>query len=252
MILTSNDITYLEKKIINLFKAVFSDHNYQEKLNRRKKSDQSLVTSLDIKISKEFKKFFKKNKAFKNFCFFSEEEKEDLFFPCIVLDPIDGTKEMVQGIPECVVSLAIMTSSKINGMGWLFNPFTGFSISTSDNFIRPPSQHKMNLIGLISRTEAQKGYFKNYDKKKINLVAKGSIAYKLGLLAAGAYDFVISKEGKNIWDIAGGTLICQNRGINCYLNGQKIDDLKNEYYNGPILWCRESVLIHIKDALCFS
>lgn len=253
MILSQNDISFLEKRIIYLFKNVFNARNYQEKLIKKKKKDHSIVTSLDIGISEEFQKFFKKKEDFKKFYFLSEEgKKEKLSFPCIILDPIDGTKEMAQGIPECVISLAIMNSSKINGTGWLFNPFTGFSISTDKNFILPPSEHEMILTGFISRTEARKGFFENCDRKKIHLMAKGSIAYKLGLLAAGACDFVISKEGKNIWDIAGGTLICQKRGINCYLDNKKINNLTEEYYDGPILWCRKSIFPHIKDALCFS
>ena len=251
MILNQDDISFLEKKILNLFKEVFNSHDYLEKMNLKKKSDRSLVTALDIKISKELKKFFKKKEAFKKFNFLSEEEEGQLSFPCIIVDPIDGTKEMARGIPECVISLAIMESCQINGIGWLFNPFTGFSISTRENFIHPPSQHKMILTGFISRTEDKKGFFENYDRKKISLTAKGSIAYKLGLLAAGACDFVISRGGKNIWDIAGGTLICQKRGINCYLDNKKIDNLGEQYYKGPLLWCRESAFSDIKDALGF-
>ena len=247
-----DDISFLEKKIIHLFKDVFSSHNYQEKMNLKRKQDQSLVSSLDIKISKEIKKFFKKKDAFKKFNFLSEEEKGTLSFPSIILDPIDGTKEMAKGIPECVISLAIMHNSKIDGLGMIFNPFTGFSISTHDNFINPPSTHEMALTGFISRTEFTQGFFENYDRKKITLIAKGSIAYKLGLLAAGACDFVVSQGGKNIWDIAGGTLICQKRGINCFLDGKKTDNLEKQYYKGPLLWCRESAFTHIKDALCFQ
>ncbi|MCY4524174.1 MAG: hypothetical protein OXB84_05500 [Halobacteriovoraceae bacterium] len=250
--MNNNILFSLENKVISLFKEIFENPDYMERLNKMEKNDRSLVTSLDIKISNEFKSFFKKHDSFKGFNFLSEEDQIDLLFPSIILDPIDGTKEMSMGIPECAVSLAIMNSSKIDGEAWIFNPFTGLNISSNQKNVHSPSTNKFNLTGLISRSEAQKGMLKKYNRKKINLIAKGSIAYKLGLLAVGACDFVISKKDKNIWDIAGGTIICKKRGINCFVDGKKISNLESERYKGPILWCRDSDFSFIESAVYFS
>ena len=70
-------------------------------------------------------------------------------------------------------------------------------------------------------------------------IPKGSIAFKLGLLAVNAFDFVFSYRSKNIWDIAAGTLLCQRQGIRLYQKGHEIKNLCKPKYEGPLLWCRD-------------
>ena len=66
----------------------------------------------------------------------------------------------------------------------------------------------------MSRTEWDKGFFKSEElEKSICIAPKGSIALKLGYLASGSCEFVVSKQPKNIWDIAAGTILCKERGI---------------------------------------
>ena len=245
-------IPLLRPKAIEIFREVFGREGNMDKLNKKIKSDQTLVTAVDIKISKEFKKILKSVPSLQNHCFFCEEDLEKLFFPAIILDPIDGTNEMSKGFPECAVSLAVTENKEIEGLGWIFNPFNGFQISTNDNFVHPPAYYRGVLSGLISRSEESKGWFDEYDTKKVSVSARGSIAYKLGLLAAGATDFVISKEEKYLWDIAAGNILCHKRGIHCYQNGIKVKTHENEYLEGPFLWCREQHKKTILDAFGLS
>ena len=77
---------------------------------------------------------------------------------------------------------------------------------------------------------------------------KGSIAYKLGLLAAGNSDFVISMTPKSIWDIAGGTLLCQRSKIKFYSEGKEVLEVKQNYLP-PLIWCHEEIFEELSSLL---
>ena len=84
------------------------------------------------------------------------------------------------------------------------------------------------------------------------MTPKGSIALKLGFLASGACEFVISKEPKSIWDIAAGTILCKQRGIKFYLGKVEQKSLDVKRLNFPLIWCREENLSHILSLLNFQ
>jgi myo-inositol-1(or 4)-monophosphatase len=104
-------------------------------------------------------------------------------------------------------------------------------------------------LGLVSKSEWQKGLYKNIDESVVHLSPRGSIAYKLGLLAAGACDFIVSKKNKNIWDIAAGAILLEKRGFSFYERGIKIESLDKLEYFAPLLWCREDDFISLSKAL---
>ncbi|HLE11867.1 MAG: hypothetical protein A2504_06860 [Bdellovibrionales bacterium RIFOXYD12_FULL_39_22] len=207
------------------------------------KIDNSPVTELDVDISNYLKKslapFIERG-----FSFFSEEDHGDLQFPAIILDPIDGTRELISGTKECALSLAIISDFETNDFwGWIYNPYNGISltssrpISLSSNLVK-----RDKLLGFISRTEIQEGLFDQYDQNKYILKEVGSIAYKLGLISSGECDFIITKHGKNIWDIAGGFCLCKRNNIAMYdSSGNRIQKLNKERYDKNILWCREDI-----------
>ena len=205
------------------------------------KKDQSLVTEIDLFVSDLVKSEFLHSDKFNNFHFFSEEDHECLTFPSAILDPIDGTRELTKGIPECAVSLGLMNSDLVGdplNYGWVYNPFTGFSMDSSVSSIKAKHIDKKKILGLVSRSEFERGYFDNFLKKdsSMDLSPRGSIAFKLGLLASGACDFVVSLSPKNIWDIAGGTIICHKRNIFLYQNGVLLENLKDVKINGILVW----------------
>ncbi|EQC44726.1 inositol monophosphatase family protein [Bacteriovorax sp. Seq25_V] len=205
------------------------------------KSDKSPVTEFDIFVSEKTQEIFSKRHGYLNF--YSEENPEEFKFPVIVLDPIDGTREFVKGYGECAVSLAILNSADINdpkNYGWIYNPFTGFEISSDLHIsieprtVVPPTIHVM-----VSRSEWEKNLVDHERNEQISLTPMGSIAYKLGLLAGGACDVVISKRNKNIWDIAAGIVICHSRGIKTMSEGGEVTLLNQIKYKAPFIWGKE-------------
>lgn len=202
------------------------------------KEDKTIVTEVDLFVCSLIKHHFKD----KPYNYYSEEDFDKLSFPTIVLDPIDGTRELNSGIGECAISLALMNSSLLSdskNQAWIYNPFTGFSLSTYNSFLIPSNFYSDRLQTLVSRTEWKKGKYTESEKEKFLISPRGSVAFKLGLLAGGACDFLISKEPKSIWDIAAGGILCQQRGFNFYENGILITKLDKLLYQPPLVWCRE-------------
>lgn len=200
------------------------------------KSDNTLVTRIDQELSH----FCKNHPASTGFHFYSEEDHTTLQFPAMVVDPLDGTLELIAGRPECAVSVAWLPTPDLSqGFAVVFNPFTGFSFTSAD---RAPWRAKANVdepIGMISRTEWAKGLYK---EKSAHLIPRGSIAFKLALLASGTCDYVVSLRPKNIWDIAAGTMLCQQRGIEMWSGGKKIERLDQALYDFPLIWAHPELI----------
>ncbi|TDJ08260.1 MAG: hypothetical protein E2O68_02190 [Deltaproteobacteria bacterium] len=236
----------IKKKIINYFETenIFAD------LKVDRKKDNTLVTEVDYFICKTVKEELGDFTATKHFTYFSEEDHETLEFPASILDPIDGTRGLVEGFAECALSLALMSTNKISeGWGWIYNPFTGLSIFSDEIFKMAPNTPKGKLLGLVSRSEWNRGLYSEYDSNAYLFAPKGSIAFKLGILASGGCDFVTTKRPKHIWDIAAGTINCHTRGVYLFGPDGKIEILDSKKLEPPMLWCREEHFDILKGLL---
>ncbi len=234
---------FIKDKILKKFSDVYVGGSADD-LKRHHKKDNSLVTEIDIFVSDLVKSELS---GMNNLNFYCEEDHSELKFPSLVLDPIDGTKGLSIGLAECSFSLALMKSPKIEDCwGWIFNPFTGFDICSEDRFFPALNYQNRFLSCLVSRSEWDSGLYK---KESLNpslfIAPKGSIALKLGYLATGACDFVISKKPKNIWDVAAGTILCKERGVQLFIGKKKQSNLDTKRLDAPLIWCREEVLDHV-------
>jgi myo-inositol-1(or 4)-monophosphatase len=136
-----------------------------------------------------------------------------------VVDPLDGTKEFILGIPEFSVSVALVDEGQPI-VAVVFNPATGelFQGQRGEGFLYNgwPAQvsGRARLVGAridASRSEVKAGEFVPFgDQFQINIV--GSIAYKLARVAAGLTDATWSRGPKNEWDICAGALLVEIAG----------------------------------------
>lgn len=231
-------ILELTKKLSVLFGPKASN-----KIQVDLKDDKSFVTEIDLFISQLIKQKLAENPKYSQYAFFCEEDFKAYTFPCAILDPIDGTRELVRGRPECAVSLALMKTPLIDdpsNFAWLYNPFSGFTLDTDIPFVETIDKSTQKILTFVSRTEFHKGHYNKYlNNSQIDITPRGSIAFKLGLLASGACDFIISLEPKNVWDIAAGTILCAQRGIHFYQNGKRINSLEEVTYAGALIWAPE-------------
>ena len=64
-------------------------HEFSNKLNsQKKKKDKSWVTEIDLEISRRVKNILPSNLNYIS----EEEEKKELSFPALIIDPVDGTE----------------------------------------------------------------------------------------------------------------------------------------------------------------
>jgi len=225
----------LTKKLNKLFGSFAS-----ERILVNLKADKSPITEIDLFVSSFVKNYLLEHPKYSQYSFYSEEDFVEYTFPCAILDPIDGTRELAIGRPECAVSLAIMESPFIDNpsnFAWLYNPFSGFNLDSEIPFVATTDKSTSKILTFVSRTEFKKGLYDKYlNNPLIDITPRGSIAFKLGLLASGACDFIISLEPKNVWDIAAGTILCSQRGIHFYENGKRVTALEKSHYEGVLIW----------------
>jgi fructose-1,6-bisphosphatase/inositol monophosphatase family enzyme len=200
------------------------------------KEDGSPVTQLDLLLSEHIESIVKHYMP--GTTFYSEEKFSNWKFPLLALDPLDGTREYVSGINEWAISIGYFKSEHFEGEGWVYNPKTKecFNGPKFNSSLKDSIQYR----GEVSRSEWRSGYFTNKESPRFTLTPVGSIAYKLGRLSAGKSDFVISLRPKNIWDIAGGTLLSNKAGIKFYSCGKEVK-LVQKLYEPPLIWCREEL-----------
>jgi myo-inositol-1(or 4)-monophosphatase len=139
-----------------------------------------------------------------------------------VVDPLDGTKEFVLGIPEFAVSVALVEAGK-PVLAVILNPPTGELFSGRRgggvmlNGRRVAASERLQLSGSqvdASRSEMKRGEFEPF-VGLVELTVVGSIAYKLARVAAGLSDATWSRGPKNEWDICAGALLVNEAGGRC-------------------------------------
>ena len=137
-----------------------------------------------------------------------------------VVDPLDGTREFVQGIPEFCVSIA-MVENGIPVAGGICNPATDELIlgsrETGVTYNGKPAQssQRRDLHGalvLASRSEVKRGEWKQFESAEFKIRPMGSVAYKLGLVAAGRADLTFTLVPKHEWDVAAGAALVESSG----------------------------------------
>jgi len=156
-----------------------------------------------------------------------------------IVDPIDGTKEFVTGIPEYAVSVALsragtpVAAAIYNpAADKLFTAISGHGVWLNDRPITVKNSISNPPVILASRSEVKRGQFKPFEQHA-KIQPCGSIAYKLALVAAGLADATFSLGPKNEWDIAAGVLMVSEAG-------GKVASVDNQ----PFTFNREQTLVN--------
>jgi myo-inositol-1(or 4)-monophosphatase len=137
-----------------------------------------------------------------------------------VVDPLDGTREFVQGIPEFCVSVGLAEDGRPVA-GGIYNPATNEtflgSLHSGVSYNGTPAHpsQRTSLDGaliLASRSEVKRGEWKSFENALFKIRPIGSVAYKLGLVAAGLADATFTITPKHEWDVAAGAALVENAG----------------------------------------
>jgi myo-inositol-1(or 4)-monophosphatase len=137
-----------------------------------------------------------------------------------VVDPLDGTREFVEGIPEWCISVGLVEEGRAVA-GGICNPATGemFLGSLDSGVIRngvpvhaSSCKELEGILVLASRSEVRRGEWNEFENRSFSVLAMGSVAYKLARVAAGLADATWTLSPKNEWDIAAGVALVQSGG----------------------------------------
>lgn len=148
-----------------------------------------------------------------------------------IVDPLDGTKEFVQGLPEWCVSIGLVVDGRPVA-GGIANPATDeFIVGSLDSGVtlngRPVrTSERTSLEGavvLASRSETDRGEWDRFSGHSFEWRPMGSVAYKLGLVAVGLVDATWTLVPKHEWDVAAGAALVEAAGgVVTGIEGQRI------------------------------
>jgi myo-inositol-1(or 4)-monophosphatase len=139
-----------------------------------------------------------------------------------LVDPLDGTKEYLSGIPEWCISIALMEEGKLVAAG-VSNPCTDEMVYGSretgvvvSNSSRKAAERESPDVSaplvLGSRSEVKRGEWERFRTAKFRMQPMGSVAYKLALVAAGKADATWTLVPKHEWDVAAGVALVRFSG----------------------------------------
>lgn len=161
--------------------------------------------------------------AFPDAGWLSEESADNaarLQHDCVwIIDPIDGTKEFIQGIDEFVTVVALVVQQQVE-VAVTYNPVRrellyacrgqGAFCNAQPIHVSPRSELPGALV-LASRSETGRGEWDRF-RDVLTVRPMGSVAYKLAQVAQGTCDLTFSLVPKNEWDICAGTLLVTEAG----------------------------------------
>ena len=148
-----------------------------------------------------------------------------------IVDPIDGTKEFISGIPEYAISVGFVHRGCAIA-GGVCNPATeetflgAVGLGVTCNGVPVLSSERASLDGarvVASRSEIRRGEWAQHDDAVFRVDGVGSVAYRLALVAAGLAEATWTMESRNEWDLAAGVALAQASGCLVYSeNGRPI------------------------------
>jgi len=140
------------------------------------------------------------------------------------VDPLDGTREFVAGIPEWCVSVGLLEDGRPVA-GGVANPATGevflgsLETGVTYNGRAAHVSGRQSLDGavvLASRSEFDRGEWERFRGAAFTVRPVGSVAYKLALVAAGLADATWTLVPKHEWDVAAGVALVLAGGGSVY------------------------------------
>lgn len=197
--------------IMRLFKGKFDVHE---------KSKNNPVTSADLAANRKIHDIIMDR--FPQDGWLSEEDKDSTDRLSLsrvwVIDPIDGTKEFIEGVPQFAVSIGFVVEGRPK-VAVVYNPAedrfyqaaAGQGAYLNKQPIRVTPRNDVDgALLLVSRSEPQRKFQVYVDRCEIKPV--GSIAFRLAKVAGGDGDGTLTFRSIREWDVCAGVLMVQEAG----------------------------------------
>lgn len=136
-----------------------------------------------------------------------------------VADPIDGTRAFLKGRPHFTVCAALIEAGAPIA-GAIFNPATdeffeavlGGGARLNGAPIAASAKDEIDGCRMLGAADMFRHPDWPVPWPQMEVTQRNSIAYRMALVACGAFDAAIALKSKHVWDTAAGTLIAQEAG----------------------------------------
>ena len=245
MRINSPKLNIMHKACMKASKSLIRDFGEIEKLQVSSKGPGDFVSSADKRTENIL--IDELLKAYPNFGILSEEtgeinkkNKSNRW----IIDPIDGTSNFLNGIPQFAISIGYEEDSKIKS-GLIYDPIknelffaesgSGAYLNNSRIRVSKKKSLKSSIIGTGGPRSTSK--IKNKILSEFLLISKivdvplrkfGSAALDLAMVACGRFDGYWQRE-LNYWDIAAGLVILKEAGG--FVDFFEDDEFKSEKTN---------------------
>ncbi len=183
------------------------------------------VTEADLAVDKYLHEAF--SAARPDYAWLSEESVDDKRRLAteftFVVDPIDGTVAFLKGRPHFTISVALVREG-LPVVGVVFNPISeecftaiaGQGAAMNGAAIHTSNAHEVDHCRMLG-DRAMLGHAAwneppNIPWPPMEIETRGSIAYRLALVANGSFDAMLALSPKRDWDLAAGDLIVREAG----------------------------------------
>lgn len=232
----------MKNKLIQIIKEAgkILKEGYSSKKDISFKAKKDLVTDYDLAVEKFLKKRFKKE--FKKFNIIAEESDNESveFNNSIIIDPIDGTTNFVNGVPHTAISVGVYKNKKPY-IAIVYNPILDelytakigkgaflngkkIKVSNENNF-----QKALLSTGFPYTSGSNEDDLNDVIKKIKDILPLcqdirrlGSAALDLCYVARGVYEGYYEMNLK-AWDVSAGILILTEAG-------GKVSNIKGDEY----------------------
>ena len=208
------------------------------------KSKGNPVTEADLAVDKFLREAL--CAARPDYGWLSEETEDDAqrlsLKSVFVVDPIDGTIAFMKGRPHFTICAAVVTDGEPVA-GAVYNPITeecftaelGHGAFLNGAPIHASGQQTVEGCRML----ADKAMFThpawntppNRPWPAMNIETRGSIAYRIALVANGAFDAMLALSAKRDWDVAAAQIIATEAGA-----------MLTTHTGAPLRYNRESTL----------
>jgi myo-inositol-1(or 4)-monophosphatase len=193
---------------------------FRGKFAIQEKSKNNPVTTADLAANQKIREIIREK--FPEDGWLSEEDQDDArrleLSRVWVIDPIDGTKEFIDGVPQFAISIALVVDG-LPTVAVVFNPAKehfykaalGQGAFLNGAPIRVTQRAAIDGANLlVSRSEPRQRFQVFLDRCAIQPV--GSIAYRLAKVAGGSGDGTLTFRTIHEWDICAGVLMVEEAG----------------------------------------
>lgn len=175
-----------------------------------------------------------------------------------VVDPVDGTKEFIEGIPEWCVSIGLVEDGQPVAGGILNLAMAHRVVGAVESGVtlngeptRMSEATSLQAAEIVaSRSEVRRGEWDDVYEGGLEVRPMGSVAYKLALVAAGLADVTWTLVPKHEWDVAAGAALVLAAGGDVWLpDGSELRFNRPNTRLGGLVACPPGLTAEVKALL---